>query len=89
MLDSIRLAGFDHQLLLSGDRLLVISQAPPLGHKQRDADVTVLTEVDVSDPTAPDAEKFIDLPCGSHTASGVPDPANDRLIIYSTPSSGA
>lgn len=52
MLDSLRLAGFDHQLLLSGDRLLVISQAPPLGHDQRDADVTVLTEVDVSDPTA-------------------------------------
>ena len=49
MLDSLRLAGFDHQLLLSGDRLLVISRAPPLGHDQRDADVTVLTEVDVSD----------------------------------------
>ena len=40
-------------------------------------------------PAEPDVEAFIDLPCGSHTATGVPDPANDRLIIYSTPSSGA
>ncbi|HYI19378.1 MAG TPA: hypothetical protein VD836_11750 [Solirubrobacteraceae bacterium] len=44
---------------------------------------------DVGDPTAPETDAFIDLPCGSHTATGVPDPANDRLIVYSTPSSGA
>ena len=45
--------------------------------------------IDVSDPEEPDVEAFIDLPCGSHTASGVPDPKNKRLIVYSTPSSGA
>jgi len=44
---------------------------------------------DVSDPENPDVEAFIDLPCGSHTATGVPDPKNKRLIVYSTPSSGA
>ena len=43
---------------------------------------------DVSDPENPDVDAFIDLPCGSHTATGVPDPANDRLIVYSTPSNG-
>ena len=43
---------------------------------------------DVSDPTAPDAVKFIELACGSHTATGVPDPENGRLIVYSTPSDG-
>ena len=43
---------------------------------------------DVSDPQNPDVAAFIDLPCGSHTATGVPDPANDRLIVYSTPSNG-
>ena len=43
---------------------------------------------DVSDPSQPDVMAFIDLPCGSHTATGVPDPANDRLIVYSTPSNG-
>ncbi len=43
---------------------------------------------DVSDPNSPVVKKFIDLPCGSHTATGVPDPANDRLIVYSTPSNG-
>jgi hypothetical protein len=57
MLDSLDLEGWGHQLLLSGDRLLVISQAPPLGtrgpHRPGEfTDVTVLTEVDVSDPTA-------------------------------------
>ena len=52
MLDSLELEGFDHQLLLSGGRLLVISQAPPLGHPESYDEVTVLTEVDVGDPTA-------------------------------------
>lgn len=27
--------------------------------------------------------------CGSHTATAVPDPANNRLLVYNTPSSGA
>ena len=43
---------------------------------------------DVTDPTAPDMVKYIPLPCGSHTATGVPDPKNKRLIVYSTPSNG-
>jgi hypothetical protein len=44
---------------------------------------------DVGNPKQPDVEAFIDLPCGSHTATGVPDPKNKRLIVYSTPSNGA
>lgn len=44
--------------------------------------------IDVGNPAQPDVDAFIDLPCGSHTATGVPDPENDRLIIYSSPSSG-
>jgi hypothetical protein len=44
---------------------------------------------DVSDPTAPEALAFVATPCGSHTASGVPDLANDRLLIYNSPSSAA
>ena len=44
--------------------------------------------IDVSNPAQPDVEAFIDLPCGSHTATGVPDLENDRLIIYSSPSNG-
>jgi len=43
---------------------------------------------DVGNSTQPEVEAFIRLPCGSHTATGVPDPANDRLIVYSTPSNG-
>jgi hypothetical protein len=44
---------------------------------------------DISDPTAPVARSFVATPCGSHTASGIPDPANGRLLVYSSASSGA
>jgi hypothetical protein len=44
---------------------------------------------DISDPTNPVALTFVSTPCGSHTASGIPDLANGRLLIYSSPSSGA
>jgi hypothetical protein len=44
---------------------------------------------DVSDPTNPVGLKFVATPCGSHTATGVPDVANGRLLIYNSPSSGA
>jgi hypothetical protein len=43
---------------------------------------------DVSNPAAPQLKAIIDLECGSHTASGVPDLKNRRLLVYSTPSSG-
>ena len=43
---------------------------------------------DISDPTNPVALKFVQTPCGSHTATGVPDPANGRLLVYNNPSSG-
>jgi hypothetical protein len=44
---------------------------------------------DISDPTDPVALTFVSTPCGSHTASGVPDLDNGRLLVYSSPSSGA
>ena len=43
----------------------------------------------VSDPANPDLVASVDLTCGSHTATGVPDLANRRLLVYSSPSSGA
>jgi LVIVD repeat len=42
---------------------------------------------DVSNPANPELKASIDLACGSHTASGVPDHKNRRLLVYSTPSS--
>ena len=42
---------------------------------------------DVANPAAPRLLASINLLCGSHTAMAVPDPANDRLLIYSAPSS--
>ena len=44
---------------------------------------------DISDPQNPVAVAFVATPCGSHTATGVPDLANNRLLIYNNPSSGA
>jgi hypothetical protein len=61
----------------------------PCGDSRVQAGEEGLHVFDVSDPDNPVVDKFIDLPCGSHTATGVPDPANNRLIVYSTPSSGA
>jgi hypothetical protein len=60
LLGSLELAGWGHELLLRGARLLVISHDSPAGSEPADrpvADVsgegvTVLTEVDVSDPAA-------------------------------------
>lgn len=44
---------------------------------------------DVSDPLDPDLVASVDLPQGSHTATGVPDLENDRLLVYNSASSGA
>ncbi|HEV3378392.1 MAG TPA: beta-propeller domain-containing protein, partial [Thermoleophilaceae bacterium] len=60
LLGSLELAGYGHELLLRGDRLLAISHDAPAGLDQPvirpfgggDAGVTVLTEIDVSDAGA-------------------------------------
>jgi len=41
---------------------------------------------DITKPHRPEAVAFVPLPCGSHTATGVPDPANNRLLVYSSSS---
>ena len=40
---------------------------------------------DVSNPLDPDLIQSIETVDGSHTATGVPDPQNGRLLIYSNP----
>jgi hypothetical protein len=42
--------------------------------------------IDVSDPEDPKVVAFVDLPCGSHTETLVPDLRNNRLLIYSNSS---
>jgi hypothetical protein len=44
---------------------------------------------DVSDLTNPELVGSVRLPCGSHTATAVPDPDNDRLLVYNSGSSNA
>jgi hypothetical protein len=41
---------------------------------------------DISNLSNPDLVASIDLPCGSHTLTAVPDEANDRLLVYSSSS---
>jgi hypothetical protein len=44
--------------------------------------------IDISNPLNPDVVAFVDLLCGSHTETLVPDLANDRLLVYSNSSAG-
>ncbi|UCH26737.1 MAG: hypothetical protein JSV66_03560 [Trueperaceae bacterium] len=44
---------------------------------------------DISDLNDPVLVGSVATPCGSHTATGVPDPDNNRLLIYNNGSSGA
>lgn len=44
---------------------------------------------DISDVRDPVLIGSVDLECGSHTATAVPDPANDRLLVYNSGSSSA
>jgi hypothetical protein len=44
---------------------------------------------DISNLADPDLVASVETECGSHTATAVPDPANNRLLVYNTPSSGA
>jgi hypothetical protein len=41
---------------------------------------------DISNKQDPDLVGSVDLPCGSHTQTAVPDPANDRLLVYNNSS---
>src|SRR5918996_250032 len=44
---------------------------------------------DISNPSSPVGLTFVATPCGSHTATGVPDLANGRLLVYNSSSSSA
>ena len=44
---------------------------------------------DISNPANPVGLAFVPTPCGSHTATGVPDLDRGRLLVYNSSSSGA
>jgi hypothetical protein len=68
------------------------SAAPAAGSQCGDMPVAPGEEglhvIDISDPESPDVVGFVDLLCGSHTETLVPDLENDRLLIYSNSSAG-
>jgi hypothetical protein len=53
-----------------------------------DAGFEGLHVFDISNPQDPALVAQVPTPCGSHTATAVPDPDNDRLLVYNSPSSG-
>ncbi len=69
------------------------SPAPAAGSMCGDMPVPAGEEgvhiIDISDPEDPEVIGFVDIPCGSHTETLVPDLENDRLIVVSNPSSGS
>jgi hypothetical protein len=69
------------------------SPAPAAGSACGDVAVPPFQEglhvFDISDPANPAPLTFVSTTCGSHTATGVPDLANNRLLIYNSPSSGS
>ena len=68
------------------------SPAPSSGSHCGDMPVAAGQEgvhiIDISNPLNPDVVGFVDLLCGSHTETLVPDLANDRLLVYSNSSAG-
>ena len=58
--------------------------APPLPERGQEG----VHIIDISNPKSPDVVAFVDTPCGSHTETLVPDLANNRLLVFSNPSSG-
>ena len=91
LLGSLKLEGWGHQLLLARGKLLVISQAEPLGASSRAAiapaqsfaHVTVLTEVDVSDPGAMKILRTERIR-GSHVSSRLIG-SSARVVVWSRP----
>ena len=53
------------------------------------ADFEGLHIFDITNKYDPVLVGSVELDCGSHTATGVPDPANNRLLIYNSGSSSA
>jgi hypothetical protein len=65
-----------------------VPPAPPGQPQPTDRGQEGVHIIDVSDPEEPEVVAFVDLPCGSHTETLVPDLRNGRLLVYSNPSSG-
>jgi hypothetical protein len=56
--------------------------APPLPERGQEG----VHIIDITNPLDPVVVGFVDTPCGSHTATGVPDLANNRFLIYNSAS---
>jgi Beta propeller domain len=89
LLGSLELEGWGHQLLLRGERLLVIAQSAPLGSAQTRVapglmdEVTELSEVDVSDPAAMRVVRTERIR-GSHLSSRLSG-ATARIVVWTRP----
>lgn len=77
---------YRHLLVRSADGNVDPFLGGPCAFVEGIRNVTGLFIFDISDVFNPVPVASVSLPNGSHTATGVPDPANHRLIVYSSPS---
>ncbi|MGH2691295.1 MAG: LVIVD repeat-containing protein [Actinomycetota bacterium] len=82
---------WNNLLVRSWNSAATVSTNPP-GPVTCDGDIVPpgfegLHIFDISNPQNPDLVGSVPLPCGSHTATGVPDTANNRLLVYNSASS--
>ncbi|HEX6207437.1 MAG TPA: hypothetical protein VF058_03675, partial [Actinomycetota bacterium] len=87
-------AGDQGDVVVWDDVLVRSWNSPASGSQQCDgqpvpAGFEGLHVFDISDLSDPVLVASVETECGSHTASGVPDVANERLLIYNSSSSGA
>jgi hypothetical protein len=80
---------YQHLLVRSADGNANPAEGGACGFVEGVRNVTGLFIFDISDLLNPVPVASVSFANGSHTATGVPDPENNRLVVYSSPSNSA
>jgi hypothetical protein len=90
-----RQGGNQGDITIWGDILVRSSNSPASSTTQQTCDgdpvpggFEGLIVFDISNKLDPDVVAMVDLPCGSHTQTLVPDVANGRVLVYNSASAG-
>ena len=90
-----RTGGNQGDITIWGDILVRSSNSPASSTTQQTCDgdpvpagFEGLIVFDISNKLDPDVVAMVDLPCGSHTQTMVPDLANGRVLVYNSASTG-
>ena len=90
-----RTGGNQGDITIWGDILVRSSNSPASSTTQQTCDgdpvpggFEGLIVFDISNKLDPDVVAMVDLPCGSHTQTMVPDVANGRVLVYNSSTTG-